>query len=398
MASPANSPECRAYCPVCTSADVAEFAEIAEVPVHCNLLWPTRNEAIRAPKGDIRLGFCRRCGHIFNVTFDSQLVGYTEAYENSLHFSPLFQAYATQLATNLIERYHLYGKTVIEIGCGKGEFLKLLCKLGGNRGIGFDPSYAEQRTDISADAELVLIRDLYSEQHPHRVADFLCCRQVLEHVANPREFVEIIRRGIGKASSSVFFEVPNVLFMLRDLSIWDIIYEHFSYFSLSSLAYLVASCGFNIRRVYRSYAEQFLCVEASISEVGNNNSEGQEDFQDIARYVTSFTENYQHKIDVWRSSLERLTEGGRRIVVWGAGSKGVTFLNTLQDTNTIGYVVDINPQKQGRFVAGTGQQIVSPEFLQLYQPDVIIVMNVIYQKEIQEVTEKLGLSPKFSYA
>jgi FlaA1/EpsC-like NDP-sugar epimerase len=101
---------------------------------------------------------------------------------------------------------------------------------------------------------------------------------------------------------------------------------------------------------------------------------------------------------VWRSSLERLTKGGRRIVVWGAGSKGVTFLNTLQDTNTIGYVVDINPQKQGRFVAGTGQQIVSPEFLQLYQPDVIIVMNVIYQKEIQEVTDKLGLSPKFSYA
>jgi hypothetical protein len=85
-------------------------------------------------------------------------------------------------------------------------------------------------------------------------------------------------------------------------------------------------------------------------------------------------------------------------VVWGAGSKGVMFLNHVQNRNGVEYVVDINPQKQGMFVAGTGQQIVSPQFLQLYRPDVIVVMNVIYQKEIQEVTAGLGLFPDFKYA
>ena len=68
--------------------------------------------------------------------------------------------------------------------------------------------------------------------------------------------------------------------------------------------------------------------------------------------------------------------------MWGAGSKGVTFLNMIDSRYQIEYVIDINPRKHGKYIPGTGQKIVSPEFLREYIPDIVIVMNLIYENEI----------------
>jgi hypothetical protein len=88
----------------------------------------------------------------------------------------------------------------------------------------------------------------------------------------------------------------------------------------------------------------------------------------------------------------------RRTVVWGAGSKGVTFLNILPNSHQISYVVDINPRKHGMFVAGSGQKIVPPSFLVEYRPDVVVVMNAIYIDEIRRTMEDLGLSVEYVVA
>jgi len=60
--------------------------------------------------------------------------------------------------------------------------------------------------------------------------------------------------------------------------------------------------------------------------------------------------------------------------------------------NQIEYVIDINTRKHGKFIPGTGQKIVPPEFLREYRPDVAIVMNPIYKNEIQQTLDQLGLS------
>ena len=97
-------------------------------------------------------------------------------------------------------------------------------------------------------------------------------------------------------------------------------------------------------------------------------------------------------VNLWRTRLERIKAKGQVAVVWGTGSKAVTFLNTMQAH--IEYAVDINPQKQGKYVAGTGQKIVSPQYLRSYKPDIIIVMNPIYIREIRALSRKLGLHSK----
>jgi SAM-dependent methyltransferase len=387
-------------CPVCNSTDIAVFFEILGIPVHCNLPWTARDEAIQAPRGDIRLGFCERCGHIFNLAFDPVLMEYTQDYENSLHFSPRFQSYAESLAVRLIERYDLHGKDIIEIGCGKGDFLKLLCERGANRGVGFDPSYVpEQGTPATAE-RVTFIQDFYSERYASCQADFICCRHVLEHIHSPRDFLARVRQAIGsRPGTVVFFEVPNVSFTLRGQGIWDLIYEHCSYFGVGSLSRLFTLCGFDTYDVTETYGSQFLCIEALPGE-GLADSAGDvgRDLGGLACDVAAFADAYRSKVQVWRRTLERMARAGQRAVVWGAGSKGVTFLNVLETQEQILYAVDINPRKQGMYLAGTGQQIVPPEFLREVRPDVVIVMNPMYEGEIRQMTENLGLSMEFRCA
>ena len=54
-------------------------------------------------------------------------------------------------------------------------------------------------------------------------------------------------------------------------------------------------------------------------------------------------------------------------------------------------MVDINPYRQGKFMVGSGHEIVAPEFLATYKPDVAIAMNPMYQEEIQRKLIRLGI-------
>jgi SAM-dependent methyltransferase len=372
------------------------FIEIEAVPVHCNVLWPTREAALNAPRGDIHLAFCKACGMIYNLAFDPSRMQYTQAYENSLHFSPHFQAYAQALANRLLEQYRLRGKTIIEIGCGKGEFLSMLCQATGNRGIGFDPSYDGSSVGAEKTGDITFIRDFYSEAFAAYDADLVCCRQVLEHIQDPRDFLLRVRQGIGgQRQTVVFFEVPNALYTLRDLGIWDIIYEHCSYFSTFPLARLFTATHFNVMRIYEAYEGQFLCVEALPAEAPSPVHTSLQGVRKATEdLVASFAKRYREKVSTWLTYIARTATHGKPVVVWGAGSKGVTFLNILKLRDQIPYIVDVNPRKHGMFVGGTGQQIVPPTVLRDDSPDIVLVMNPIYRQEIARLLENLGLNPE----
>jgi 2-polyprenyl-3-methyl-5-hydroxy-6-metoxy-1,4-benzoquinol methylase len=170
---------------------------VSGIPVFCNVLWKNRKAAQNCPRANIKLAFCPACSHIFNLEFEQALVEYTEAYENSLHFSPRFQDYSGSLAKQLIERYSLYNKSIIEIGCGKGEFLTMLCELGNNRGVGFDPSYDGEEKHRPSKNQIRFVRDLYSERYANHPADLIVSRHMLEHVYDPKGFLTMLRRTIG---------------------------------------------------------------------------------------------------------------------------------------------------------------------------------------------------------
>jgi SAM-dependent methyltransferase len=382
-----------APCVICHSSQTEIFVTVPQVPVLCNILWPTKAEATNVRRVDIPLAFCHTCGHIFNPYFDVALMDYSQIYENSLHFSPRFQQFAETLAGELVERHDLHRKSIVEISCGKGDFLQLLCQLGNNQGYGFDPSYVGETVVEAGGGEVTFIQDFYSDAYAHYAADFLCCRHTLEHIEQPPAFMAMVRNAIGERQIPLYFEVPNVLFTLRDLAIWDIIYEHCGYFSRDSLQRLFIESGFVVRDVQPTYEGQFLYIEAVPAPKTAPGTAPQPcEPTTLAADIRDFAERYRTKVRAEADRLAQIKAAGQKAVIWGAGSKGITFLNMLQTAGTIDYAVDLNVRKQGMYITGTGQQIVAPAFLQEYQPDVVIVMNPIYLDEIRQMLETLGVA------
>ncbi len=219
---------------------------------------------------------------------------------------------------------------------------------------------------------------------------------MLEHINTPCDFLINLRQTInGRLNTTVYFEVPNVLFTLKDLGIWDLIYEHCSYFSALSLTQLLTSCGFQVIDLKESFGGQFLCVEAvPVDGLTHSESFSKDELKRMNQYVNEFTVKYRSKVKEWKLKLEKIVNKGERVLIWGGGSKGVAFVNTLNIQDEIKYVVDINPCKQGMFIPGTGQRIVSPEFLCEYRPDLIILMNPIYVNEVSQITRNMNVDTK----
>jgi hypothetical protein len=387
------------HCPVCENSTLINLVSIVDAPVHCNLLWPDRDLALSAPKGNIELVFCPACGHVANRAFDPSLTEYTQAYENSLHFSPRFQKYAESLANDLVKRHDMRRREVVEIGAGQGDFLRLLCDLGDNHGIGFDEAYVPSEED-KADERFDIIGEFAWQDHIDQAPDMIFARHVLEHIAQPDQFIDVIRTAIGEREDTLLFlEVPNMAYTLRELAIWDIIYEHCGYFTPQSLSCLLSRGGFGDLETREVFGGQFLTIEARpAADASTSGCAGEVDLKEMTAQVDVFAVEFKQKVGEWQQQLAAWREDGKRVVAWGAGSKGVTFLNVLQAQEQVPYIVDINPRKLGMYVVGTGQEIVSPEFLRNYDPDVVILMNPIYREEIGQMLEDLEVTAEIVVA
>jgi nucleoside-diphosphate-sugar epimerase len=117
----------------------------------------------------------------------------------------------------------------------------------------------------------------------------------------------------------------------------------------------------------------------------------------VAGLVASFPGRSRRVIEAWVDRLAAWRTAGKRVAIWGSGSKGVSFLTTVPDAaKTIEYAVDINPYRQGYFMPGTGHKIVAPEQLRDLKPDAVIVMNRIYVPEITRTLDSLALTPEIA--
>lgn len=377
-------------CIACNSENISELIEIKNIPVFCNVLHDSFDSAKKAAKGDISLSYCNDCGHVYNSSFDSKLMEYDQEYENSLHFSKVFQQYAENLSDYLIDKYNVRNKKVIDIGCGKGDFLNIICNSGNNKGFGFDKSYVPKHNS----EKVTFIQDFFTDKYSDYDADLILCRQVLEHIEEPTGFLKSFESAIrSKESAVVFFEVPNAMYTIKELGIWDLIYEHCSYYTHSSLSRLFNKNGYKILDLKEQFSGQYLSIELTPAESGYDEKHQLPD-KPAEELINNFRNAYNEKVGFWENKLQKLKNENRKVVVWSAGSKGITFLNLMDKEKYIQNVVDVSPQKQGKFVPVSSQEVIPPDLLIKIKPDTVIIMNPVYEKEIKSTLNGLGLTPE----
>jgi SAM-dependent methyltransferase len=381
-------------CPACGHSDMRVIHEQRGIPVNSCLLVDTAADAKAFPRGDLVLALCRRCGFIANTAFDERLATYSQRYEETQGYSEHFRTFAEGLATRWVERYDIRDKDVLEIGCGKGEFLALMCEIGRNRGIGVDPSALPDRLVTAPGTDVRLVPDFYDERYAGLPADVVVCRHTLEHIAPVREFMQMVRRVIGDRSDTVvLFEVPDVLRVLREAAFWDVYYEHCSYLSVGSLVRLFRETGFDVLDVDRVYDDQYLLIEARPavrSATAAEPVDGEDDLAAVTDAAVTFSSAVERIVGRWRHELVDGRPGVQPTVIWGAGSKGVAYLTTL-GADAAACAVDINPHKHGKFLAGSAHEVVSPSALPGLRPDLVVAMNPVYVTEIQAQLDRLGV-------
>jgi SAM-dependent methyltransferase len=394
-------------CPNCHSRQTRVFYNVDAVPVNSCLVLRSAEQARAFPVGDIALSFCMHCGFVFNAAFDESLIRYQTGYEESQGYSPTFNRFEQALVEHLVRDYELRDKTVVEIGCGKGEFLIRLCACGDNRGIGYDPTFDPERVRDKIPASVSFVQAFFTQANAVP-ADVYCCKMTLEHIPDSARFVAMLREAIGSQPDSlVFFQVPDATRIIEQCAFEDIYYEHCAYFTPESLRYLFETNGFEILRLESVYDAQYLTLEArplapataEPVEAGAGGSAPAMPVQTrpapaLTDAVGRFPLVMAARFADWTARLEAWSQRQAKIVIWGGGSKAVAVLATPAFADHIICAVDINPYRQHTLLPVSAIPVVAPEALIDIRPDVVIIANAVYREEISAQLQSLGLNPR----
>ncbi|MFV0316431.1 MAG: class I SAM-dependent methyltransferase [Microthrixaceae bacterium] len=358
-------------------------------------LFGTRQEALAVPTGTLDLAACPDCGFVQNRAFDPGLVSYDSANEDSQAHSQRFIDYARSMSRDLISDHGLVGARALEVGCGKGDFLRIFCQESGGSGVGMDPAVGPGA--LESPGERLELRAERFTGTTRTGADVILCRHTLEHVADVRAFVGEIAAAAVAESAVVFLEVPDVARVLAEGAFWDVYYEHCSYFTAESLEGLVAASGMKVVKCTNVYEDQYLALEAvAPSQAGEEQARRQRFHTEQGECVVSSARSFSAEVaDLrahWRRYIMSYKENGDVVVLWGGGSKAVSFLSETGLGETVDAVVDVNPRKAGLYLPGSALPVVKPDVLTGLDPAAVVVMNPVYEDEIRADIQAMGLN------
>lgn len=337
-----------------------ELFAVKGLPVFQNKTFANQKAALASKTGDMRLVQDRDTGLIFNAAFDKNVqYEYDVGYQNEQARSGIFKHHLDEVRA-IIER-QLAGKSLIEVGCGKGYFLEYLRKHGFSiRGV--DPAYEGNSLDV--------VKAAFSPGLELK-AEGIVLRHVLEHVYDPCAFLGSIVEANG-GEGKIYIEVPCFDWICTHRAWFDVYYEHVNYFRLADLHRMFG-------QVYESghiFGGQYLYVVANLASLQRP--------EVIRGEVCNFPADFLSGIGKFAALAQR-----GRSAIWGGASKGVIFSLYLQRAGAaVDCAIDINPSKQNRYMAASGVRICEPAegMARLNDNDNIFVMNSNYLQEIVEQT------------
>lgn len=365
----------RQECPGCGGRGLSAPFTRSRQPVVLNYRFASVEEARRLARRDVVLRQCSACGLVFNAAFDPAVVPYDSRYENRQGCSPAFRAHVAALVKRLARIPKARGGRLLEVGCGKGEFLREAATVLGATADGYDTSYEGPAVDgpVRFHTSYLQPSDVRSD------ADVVICRHVVEHVPDIGGFLKLLA-GIAHAAGDpvVVVETPRFEWIVQHRCLWDIFYEHCNYFSEAALAYLCRQAGFRVVRQVPVFGDQYQWLELRLARrpflLATPGVEA-----DVR--LGNFAKSARSEIARIATDIRRF-KGNKPWAVWGAGAKGVALVHLLPRLRPVA-VVDSNPAKQGGIIPGTSVPIIAPDDPRIRRLGLVVVANPNYLDEIR---------------
>ncbi|MBI5801719.1 MAG: methyltransferase domain-containing protein [Verrucomicrobia bacterium] len=375
----------RTTCPGCGGIQLSPTWRIPRQPVVLNYRFATAAAALRVPRRDLRLAQCGGCGLIFNAVFDSAVIPYDECYENRQGCSAAFQAHLQAQVRRLVRRLPARDGRVLEVGCGKGDFLRLLCREAGARGVGYDTSY--EGPPVAEDGRVRFEQHYVSAREVESPFDMVVCRHVVEHIGEIGSFLRELRAIAAAAGDPVVvIETPAFEWIAAHDCFWDVFYEHCNYFPRPSLARLCRLAGFKVERQTAVFGGQYQWLELRVRQRCWPACKA----ATVVR-LSPFAKRAERMVQALEKRL-RQHGAARGWAIWGAGAKGVALVNRLHRLPPA-LVVDSNAAKQGGFIPGSRVPIVAPDDPCLRDLSLVLIANPRYAPEITCALRQAGIAP-----
>lgn len=333
--------------------------EVRHVPAYQNKMFETREAALACPTGDVVLAQDVVTGFVANIAYDPHLLRYDESYQNEQGISPQFRDHLEQVLGKVTVAFG--SGDILEVGCGKGLFVELM-RSRGLHARGLDDAY---------EGHSPYIEKRHFGTAAETPADAIVLRHVLEHIPDPLRFLRLIANANGNRGL-IYIEVPCFDWIMRNRAWFDVFYEHVNYFRLPDFQRMFGQ----ITDAGHLFGGQYLYAIANLSSL-------RADMPAADSPGIDFPADFTRALDVL--AADALATPTRSRAIWGAAAKGVMFSHHLGLRGVrFDAAIDINPGKQGRFLASTGLAVAAPEVaLPMLPPgSEIYVMNSNYLNEI----------------
>ena len=316
---------------------------------------------------------CMGCGL---VQFDCEPVDYYRDVIRAGGFSKTMVELRRYQYKHLIDSYHLEGKKFIEVGCGQGEFLKVLSEFPVEvHGIEHDPHLVEL-----ARAQGLDVTEGFTETEDTRFAgglyDVFLSFNFLEHQPDPGTMLQAIYRNLEDDAMGLI-TVPSFEYIMDHNSYYELIRDHLAYYTFETLTPLLERNGFLVEECEVINRDTLSVIVKKRPQMDTENL--LECYVNLKREM----ESYMKYLDAW----------DKKVAVWGASHQGFTLAATTKLGERARYIIDSAPFKQGKFAPASHLPIVGPDHFHEHPVDAIIITAPGYTDEIAaSIRQKFGTS------
>lgn len=314
---------------------------------------------------------CMGCGL---VQFDCEPVDYYRDVIRAGGFSKTMVELRRYQYTNLIEAYHLEGKRFLEVGCGQGEFLKVLSEFPVEvHGIEHDPGLVELARAQGLDVEEGF-PETEDTRFPGGLYDVFLSFNFLEHQPNPGTMLQAIYRNLEDDAMGLI-TVPSFEYIMDHSSYFELIRDHIAYYTFETLNALLERNGFQVEECEVVNRDTLSVVVRKRPQIDTEN------LLDCYVSLRKEMDGYMKYLGAW----------DKKVAMWGAGHQGFTLASTTSLGKKAQYIIDSAPFKHGKFAPSSHLPIVPPEYFMDHPVDAIIITAPGYTEEIaSEVRKRFG--------
>lgn len=378
-------------CRACQEKDPYLFLPMGNHPPANMFVRPEHLEH-EQPVYPLNTQVCLNCGLI--QIADQVPENFFQHYLYVPSWASTMHSHFTELAKTLEEQAG--GGLIVDIGCNDGLMLAAANR-NGSRTLGIDPAanLAKIARERCVDIHLgyfnrdtaAIVRD------KHGPAKVIVASNTVNHIGDLHGFVESVMILL-EHDGTLVIEVPWAKDILETNQFDNVYHEHLSEMSLLSIVKLGEFFDLVVVDVHR------LRVHGGSMRIFLRRQEkGQAQNPTVAKMLSEELDagllkqstyvDFAARVDGVKGDLLQmladLKANNLKVAGYGAAAKGNTLLNYFDiGRDTLDFLVDRNPLKQGLFSPGKKIPIFGPEAIEKENPDVLLVLAWNFFDEIRE--------------